>query len=96
VSTATKPSGKYKDGTYQGWGSSRHGDIQVSVVIQGGQIASADISQCLTRYSCSWIYDLPGLVISKQSADVDFIAGATESSDAYSYAVGDALSQAHE
>ena len=43
----------YKDGTYRGWGTSRHGDIQAAVVDQDGRIVSAMISQCLTRYSCS-------------------------------------------
>jgi len=87
---------QYKDGTYVGWGGSRHGDIQVSVVIQGGKIASAEIAECLTRYPCTWIVDLPGLVVSKQSSDVDFVSGATESSYAYSDAVTDALSKANE
>ena len=63
-----------------GWGRSRHGDIQAAVLIQGGQIVAADIAQCLTRYPCSWIVDLPGLVVSKQTPDVDFVSGATESS----------------
>ena len=40
---------------YSGWGTSRHGDIQATVVIEGGRIASAVITQCLTRYSCSWV-----------------------------------------
>jgi thymidylate synthase ThyX len=29
---------KYKDGTYYGWGTSRHGDINVAVVIESGRI----------------------------------------------------------
>ena len=94
---ALTPSGrqaKYKDGIYAGWGSSRHGDIQASVLIQGGQIAAAEIAQCQTRYPCTWIADLPALVVSKQSADVDFVSGATESSDAFSDAVAQALSKA--
>ena len=49
----------YKDGTYYGWGTSRHGDIQAAVVIQDGRIASATIAQCFTRYSCSVIAKLP-------------------------------------
>ena len=43
----------YKDGTYTGWGTSRHGDIQATVVIEAGRIASATIAAVLTRYSCS-------------------------------------------
>jgi uncharacterized protein with FMN-binding domain len=84
----------YKDGTYLGWGSSRHGDIQASVVIEGGRIASATIAQCLTRYSCSWIAALPGQVVSRQSPNVDFVSGATQSTDAFADAVADALSKA--
>jgi len=78
------PQIQYKDGTYLGWGTSRHGDIQASVVIEGGRIASAVIAQCLTRYSCTWIsprtpgtglpeFDLPGQVVTRQSAKVDFV-----------------------
>jgi uncharacterized protein with FMN-binding domain len=84
----------YRDGTYLGWGSSRHGDIQASVVIEGGRIASATIAQCLTRYSCSWIAALPGQVVSRQSPNVDFVSGATQSTDAFADAVADALSKA--
>jgi uncharacterized protein with FMN-binding domain len=77
-------------------GSSRHGDIQASVVIQDGQIVSAEIARCLTRYPCSWIVHLPQQVVSKQSTKVDYVSGATESSDAFFDAVAQALSQASE
>ena len=85
---------QYKDGTYLGWGYCRHGDIQASVAIENGRIASATIARCLTRYSCSWIEHLPGQVAARQSAEVDYVSGATESSDAFSQAVVDALSKA--
>jgi uncharacterized protein with FMN-binding domain len=90
------PAGKYKDGTYSGLGSSRHGDIQASVVIQDGQIVSAEIARCLTRYPCSWIVHLPKQVVSKQSTKVNYVSGATESCDAFFDAVNQALSQASE
>jgi uncharacterized protein with FMN-binding domain len=82
----------YKDGTYTGWGSCRHGDIQASVVIEGGRIASATISQCYTRYPCSWISNAPGQVVSRQSIDVDYVSGATQSINAFRDAVFEALS----
>lgn len=85
---------EYKDGTYLGWGYCRHGDIQASVTIENGRIASTTIARCLTRYSCSWIEHLPGQVAARQSADVDYVSGATESSDAFYQAVVDALSKA--
>ena len=85
---------QYKDGTYSGWGTSRHGDIQATVVVEGGRIASAAIAQCLTRYSCSWISMLPAQVVSRQSADVDYVSGATQSTSAFYYAILEALSKA--
>jgi uncharacterized protein with FMN-binding domain len=83
-----------KDGTYTGWGTSRHGDIQATVQIQDGKIAFAAISECLTRYSCSWIAALPPQVLARQSADVDVVSGATESTNAFYYAVIEALNKA--
>jgi uncharacterized protein with FMN-binding domain len=84
----------YKDGSYQGWGTSRHGDIEVTVVIQDGRIATAAISQCRTRYPCSWISQLPGQVVSRQSPNVDYVSGATQSVNAYYSAVIEALTRA--
>jgi uncharacterized protein with FMN-binding domain len=88
------PQPHYKDGTYFGWGTSRHGDIQAQVVIEGGRIASATIAQCLTRYSCSVIARLPPQVAERQSPETDYVSGATQSADAFYYAVVEALSKA--
>jgi uncharacterized protein with FMN-binding domain len=87
-------SSAYKDGTYTGWGTCRHGDIQATVVVASGRITSATISQCLTRYPCSWIEALPPQVVQRQSAEVDYVSGATQSADAFYGAVTDALSKA--
>lgn len=84
----------YKDGTYKGWGTCRHGDIEAQVVIEAGRITSASISQCLTRYSCDVIGRLPPQVIQRQSAEVDYVTGATESANAFYYAVLGALGKA--
>jgi uncharacterized protein with FMN-binding domain len=91
---AAAPAPKYKDGTYTGWGTSRHGDIQAEVVIEGGRIISANIAQCLTRYSCNVIGRLPPEVPQRQSAEVDYVSGATQSTNAYYYAVTEALGKA--
>jgi uncharacterized protein with FMN-binding domain len=91
-SLATVPS--LRDGTYTGWGTSRHGDIQAAVVIEGGRIVRASIVQCLTRYSCSWIAALPPQVVSRQSPEVDYVSGATQSTNAFYYAIVEALSKA--
>jgi uncharacterized protein with FMN-binding domain len=84
----------WKDGLYSGWGTSRHGDIQAYVEIKGGKIASAFISECLTQYDCSWIAKLPAQVVARQSPDVDFVSGATHSTNAFYYAVVEALKKA--
>jgi uncharacterized protein with FMN-binding domain len=90
---AQAATGKYKDGSYVGLGRSRHGNIETTVVVQGGKIVSAKISQCLTRYPCSMIAALPGQVVAQQSATVDFVSGATDSSMAYQQAVANALAK---
>jgi uncharacterized protein with FMN-binding domain len=91
---ALPPQPVYKDGTYSGWGTSRHGDIQATVVIEGGRISSAVISQCWTRYSCAWVSHLQGQVVTRQSPEVDWVSGATQSVNAFYYAVVEALSKA--
>ena len=91
-STARQP--LLKDGEYYGWGTSRHGDIQAGIEIKGGRITGAWIQQCLTRYSCSWIAALPGQVVARQSPEVDYVSGATQSTNAFYYAVVEALSRA--
>ena len=91
---APTPAASWKDGTYLGWGTSRHGNIQAEVVIEGGRIASATIAQCRTRYSCSVIDKLPPEVAQRQSPDVDYVSRATESANAFYFAVVDALSRA--
>jgi len=90
---APKPS-PYKDGTYFGWGTSRHGSIEATVTIEGGKIVGSAISQCLTRYSCSWIAHLVPQVVARQSANVDYVSGATQSTYAFYDAVVEALSKA--
>lgn len=62
--------------------------------MENGRIASADISQCRTRYSCSVVDRLPGQILSRQRAAVDIVSGATQSSYAFEDAVAQALSKA--
>jgi uncharacterized protein with FMN-binding domain len=84
----------WKDGSYTGWGGSRHGDIQATVEIKDGKIVATWISICATNYSCSWVETLPGQVVARQSPEVDFISGATQSTNAFYYAVVQALRKA--
>jgi uncharacterized protein with FMN-binding domain len=92
--TAPRTGLKWKDGTFSGWGTSRHGDIEATVIIEKGRITAAAISRCLTRYSCSWIAHLQPQVVERQSPEVDNVSGATESANAFYYAVVEALKAA--
>ncbi|HLH73777.1 MAG TPA: hypothetical protein VKX96_10880 [Chloroflexota bacterium] len=94
VPTPTVVTQKYKDGTYIGQGWSRHGGVVAAVVIKGGKIVSANVQSCSTRYPCSVVDQLPGLVVQTQAPPVDYVSGATDSSMAYQQAVTSALAQA--
>ena len=94
TNTAGNAAAAYKDGTYSAWGTSRHGDIEATVLIKGGRIEAAIVSQCLTQYSCSLISELPIQVVLRQSPEVDFVSGATQSTNAFYYAVVNALKKA--
>jgi uncharacterized protein with FMN-binding domain len=84
----------YKDGSFYGWGYCRHGNLKVVVEIKDDKITRAYIAECYTRYSQSVIAMLPGQVVARQSANVDRISRATESSDAFYFAVVAALNAA--
>ena len=84
----------YRDGTYVAIGTSRHGPIEARVVVKDGRITSASVSRCGTRYPCSDVNPLIKQVLSRQSAPVDYVSGATDSSKAYNEAVKNALDQA--
>lgn len=89
-----KPGLRFKDGRYQGRGSSPHGDIVAEVVIQKGNIVYAGIADCLTRYSCSVIKHLPEQVVVRQSIEVDLVSGASESTSAFQDGIAAALARA--
>jgi uncharacterized protein with FMN-binding domain len=86
----------YKDGTYTGSGTSRHGGVTATVTIQNGKIVSAAITSTSTRYPASAIASLPSAVVAQQGTNVDLVSGATDSSDAYLQAVDSALQQAQQ
>jgi uncharacterized protein with FMN-binding domain len=94
ASTTALAPAALKDGTYSGTGTSRRGNIDVSLVIQGGRIASVNITRATTQYPTRIISGLPGEVVSRQSAQVDTISGATYSSIAFKTAVQQALQHA--
>jgi uncharacterized protein with FMN-binding domain len=90
------PAGNWRDGTYTGWGTSRHGDIKAQVVIRNGRIVESSIASCETRWPCDVISSIIEQPVQRQSADVDRVSRATESANAYYYAVLTALEHALE
>lgn len=92
--TAAARPATYRDGRYVGYATGRHGSLEATVTVEGGKIAAVEISQCLTRYPCTRIGSLPGQVVSRQSAQVDYVSGATDSSRTFMQAVTNALASA--
>jgi uncharacterized protein with FMN-binding domain len=83
-----------RDGSYMGYGTSRHGDVEATIEIKGGRIVFAFISRCLTQYPCSLMDHLLPQVLARQSIEVDYVSGATQSVNALYYALGEALQKA--
>jgi uncharacterized protein with FMN-binding domain len=93
-SSSAQSGSTLKDGTYSGSGTSRRGDVQVSLTVQSGRIASVNITGATTQYPTRDIANLPGQVVSRQSAQIDTVSGATYSSLAFRAAVQQALQRA--
>ena len=98
ASTATSqpgaPAREYASGTYSATGSSRLGNVTVSVMISADRITNVQITSATTKYPVSRIASLPAQVISAQSANVNVVTGATYSSQAFKQAMQQALAQA--
>jgi len=84
----------YTDGSYAGMGTSRFGNVEVSITVQGGRIANVALTRVTTKYPASRIAALPGQVVSRQTAQVDNVTGATASAQAFRMAVQQALAKA--
>jgi uncharacterized protein with FMN-binding domain len=92
----------YKNGTYTGSvADAQWGYVQVKVVIQGGKITDVqwlqypnerDRSVMINQYADP---QLTQETIQAQSAQVDLVSGATDTSVAFIQSLSDALSQAH-
>jgi uncharacterized protein with FMN-binding domain len=84
----------YTDGTYTGSGTSRFGGVEVQVTVQAGKITNVALTRVTTKYPASRIAALPGQVVSRQTAQVDNVSGATASASAFRMAVQTALRKA--
>jgi uncharacterized protein with FMN-binding domain len=84
----------FANGTYSGTGTSRFGNVNVSVTISGDKITNVQITSVTTKYPASRIAYLPAQVMQSQTANVNVVTGATYSSQAFKQAVQQALAQA--
>ncbi len=101
TTTTTTASTGYKDGTYTGTVSSAvYGPVQVAVTITGGKIAAVNVLQYpdapghSSQVSETSLPILKQEVIAAQSANVDTVSGATQTSEAFNQSLSSALSQA--
>jgi uncharacterized protein with FMN-binding domain len=99
--TSSNTATNYKDGTYTGDSEDTpYGTVQIAVVVSGGKVSDINFlqmpndqehSQEITNYSEPL---LKQQAIQKQSANIDFVSGATVTSDGYQRSLQSALDQA--
>lgn len=96
-----QPQGQYANGTYTGSpANAYYGTVQVEAIIQNGALADVKFLQYpndrnTSRYINSQA--MPALIseaIQSQSAQVDGVSGATDTSQAFIQSLGSALAQA--
>ncbi len=97
----TVTTGKYKDGTYKGSvADAFYGKLQVAAVISGGKLTDVTFLQYPNDQEESQQVNnhsnpiLKREAIAAQSAQVDIVSGATQSSEAFQQSLGNALGQA--
>jgi uncharacterized protein with FMN-binding domain len=98
---STSTTGQFKNGSYTGAeADAQWGYIQVKITIQNGKLTNVQFLEYPNHRDRSVEinnYAMPQLTseaIQAQSARVDVISGATDTSEAFMQSVGDALSQA--
>lgn len=101
TAATTVADGLYKNGQYDGGiADAYYGNVQVKAIIQGGKLADVQFLSYPSdrRYSVEVnTYALPILkseAIQAQSAQVDTVSGATNTSNAFINSLSSALSQA--
>ena len=101
ASSSSGPVPPYKDGTYTGNPADAfYGNIQIQATIQGGKITNVQFLQYPNDRSRSLAINtlaMPNLkqeAIQAQSANVNIVSGATDSSQAFMQSLASALNQA--
>lgn len=89
--------GLYKDGTYTGTGKGFGGDIEVEVIVEGGNISEMNVTahEETDGISDPAFEGIKEQLLEKQSVDeIDSVSGATSTSEGLIEAITDALSDA--
>ena len=101
TNTAGTPGSLYKDGSYTGSvADAQWGYIQVKAIISNGKITDVQFLQYPNERNRSIMINnyadpqLTSEAIAAQSANVDIVTGATDTSQAFIQSLSDALSQA--
>ena len=94
--TTTETSAKYTAGTYTGVGTGNNGDVEVSVVVSDSAITSVEVTKHAEPPGIAdpALEQIPAAIVEAQSADVDVVSGATNTSNAIIEAVKSALAEA--
>jgi uncharacterized protein with FMN-binding domain len=100
-SPTSTPGSRYRDGTYTGSvADALWGYVQVNAIVQGGKLTDVQWLQYPNDRSRSVYINsiadpmLTSEAIQAQSAQVDIVTGATDSSEAFMQSLTDALAQA--
>ncbi|TPF85614.1 hypothetical protein BW13_09945 [Bifidobacterium sp. UTCIF-37] len=98
-SSSSASSGELKDGTYTSVASpNAYGEIQLQVTVKGGKITDIATVKMPTHgrsqsVNAQAIPELTDRAISAQSAEIQFVSGATETSTAFVNSLQDAINQ---
>jgi uncharacterized protein with FMN-binding domain len=99
--TTPQQTGQYKDGTYTGSiANSVYGNVQVAAVVSGGRLSDVQFitfpnsTPHSIQVSGSALPALKTEAIASQSAQVNVVSGATQTSEAFQQSLGSALVQA--
>ncbi|GHV97311.1 fumarate reductase flavoprotein subunit [Lactobacillus nasalidis] len=87
---------KYTDGTYTSKAQGHSSDVNVSVVIAGNKITDVqiDVGGETSSRNAAVVSQLRQEVLDNQTADIDAVSGASETSSAVRRAVNDCINQA--
>jgi uncharacterized protein with FMN-binding domain len=101
TSASASAAAKGKNGTFNGAAeSTEYGPVQVSAVVSGGKLTNVNVLQVPDRGGYEQqiveiaLPELKSEALSKQSANIDIVSGATYTSEGYAQSLQSALKQA--